>query len=185
VNVQATGWQADLEDDGDDVVAELGPFGRFAGMLCRRLVVHVEDDAVAELDWLEGLQGCVVVAKSGCQESQECLRVEVCAAARVAKEGSHAAPIHVLFTLHLFTNNTTSNNILQHIVGYLSSHLVGQTFSSRDVSDTMHKFRCCHFLMMLLRSKRPHEWCSVCLKHLENELATSLCIRLPIEYHAS
>jgi len=49
VNVQATGWQADLEDDGDDVVAELRPFGKFAGMRCRRLAVHDEDDAVAEL----------------------------------------------------------------------------------------------------------------------------------------
>jgi hypothetical protein len=61
VNVQATGWQADLEDDGDDVVAELGPFGRFAGMRCRRLVVHVEDDAVAELGLVGGfarMRGC-------------------------------------------------------------------------------------------------------------------------------
>jgi len=49
VVVQATGWQADLEGDGDDVVAKLRPFERFAGIQYRRLVVHVEYDAVAEL----------------------------------------------------------------------------------------------------------------------------------------
>jgi len=44
--------------------------------------------------------------------------------ARVAKEG--AAPMHVLFTLHLFTNNTMNNNILQQIIVCLFSPWVGK-----------------------------------------------------------
>jgi hypothetical protein len=53
--------------------------------------------------------------------------------ARVAKEGSHAAPMHVLFALHLFSNNMMNNHVLLQIVEYLSLnlHLMCQVSSSR------------------------------------------------------